>query len=501
MASEADHQQVFRDAVETSRLTAWLKRIWVRQHPSTFWVVVPLPFLDLACAGISMVVAYILRFHVLEYRGSLLPDAYVDFALFAVIMWVVIFAIYRLYHPDFLLGGLREYANVFNGCTTVMLALVVYSFLNRGIPQDVSRGWLAFVWLFSVSSICLIRFSYRRLVYHLRRRGLFTQRALVVGVNEEGRAVAAQLRASPSAGVQVVGFVKPASTAEAQVDGLPVMGGFSRLENMTRSLEIGALIVIPTALHREDLLSIYRDWGAEKKLRIHLSSGLYELFTTGVQVREIGRIPLMCLNRMRITGTDALMKTMLDYLGAMTCIILLAPVLPTIALLIRLDSAGPIFHRRRVVGLAGREFDAYKFRSMIRDADVYLEGHREMKDEWARIGKIQDDPRITRVGRFLRRYSLDELPQLFNVLKGQMSLVGPRMITPAELEHFSQWQHNLLTVKPGMTGLWQVNGRAELTYPERVRLDMYYIRNYTIWSDVVILLKTIGVVLQGTGAN
>ena len=501
MTSEASRRHVFLDTPETSRLTSWLNRVWPGQLPSMFWAVAPLPFLDIVGAGLSMAAAYALRFHVLEYQGPLLPDAYTHFALFAVVMWVLVFAAYRLYYVDSLFGGLREYVSVFNGCTAVMLALVVYSFVNRAIQQEISRGWLAFVWVFSVTGLCSIRFGYRRLIYRLRRRGAFTQRALIVGTNEEGRAVAAQLRASPTAGVRVVGFVEPASSAQAQLDGLPVLCGLSRLEAMAHSLEVSALIVIPTALHREELLSIYRDWGAEKKLRIHLSSGLYELFTTGVQVREIGHIPLVRLNRMRITGIDAVMKATLDYLGAIACIILLAPVLPAIALLIRLDSKGPILHRRRVVGLFGSEFDAYKFRSMISDADAYLEAHPGLSVEWLRAGKISDDPRITRVGRFLRRYSLDELPQLFNVLKGQMSLVGPRMITTGELEHFSQWQHNLLTVKPGMTGLWQVYGRAELPYPERVRLDMYYIRNYTIWSDVVMLLKTIGVVLQGTGAS
>jgi len=129
-----------------------------------------------------------------------------------------------------------------------------------------------------------------------------------------------------------------------------------------------------------------------------------------------------------------------------------------------------------------------------------MDAHPELKEEWERTGKIQNDPRVTRLGHFMRRYSLDELPQLFNVLKGQMSLVGPRMITPAELRHFHRWRHNLLTVKPGMTGLWQVSGRSDLSYKERVRLDMQYIRNYTIWQDLKLILSTIGAVFKGRGA-
>ncbi|MCX7854497.1 MAG: exopolysaccharide biosynthesis polyprenyl glycosylphosphotransferase, partial [Anaerolineae bacterium] len=205
-------------------------------------------------------------------------------------------------------------------------------------------------------------------------------------------------------------------------------------------------------------------------------------------------------NRTRITGMDALMKTILDYIGAAMLLVLLSPLFLLIALAVRLDSPGPIIYRRRVVGLNGRVFDAYKFRTMIVDADAYLESHPELKREWEETGKIRNDPRVTRVGKWLRRTSLDELPQLVNVLKGQMSLVGPRMITPAELARFGRWQHNLLTVKPGLTGLWQVSGRADLSYEERVRLDMYYIRNYTIWLDLRLLLHTVRVVLQGKGA-
>jgi lipopolysaccharide/colanic/teichoic acid biosynthesis glycosyltransferase len=137
---------------------------------------------------------------------------------------------------------------------------------------------------------------------------------------------------------------------------------------------------------------------------------------------------------------------------------------------------------------------------MITDADSYLAAHPQLLEEWGKNGKIQDDPRITRVGQFLRRYSLDELPQLLNVLRGEMSLVGPRMITPGELRHFGRWRHNLLTVKPGMTGLWQISGRANLSYEERVQMDMRYIRNYTIWLDLQILLGTATAVLRGRGA-
>lgn len=462
--------------------------------------IAPLPLLDAVCIVLSLWGAYYLRFQVLPYHNPVSPVLYLRLTLLTVPTWLVIFALYGLYNPENLFGGLQEYATVINACTVGLVGMILYGFLDRQGPEEISRGWLALVWGLSVLTVGTTRFLYRRLIYRLRRRGLFVRRVLIVGTNDEGRGVAEQLRAAPQAGMEVVGFLDPRGSSDVPAGDLPVWKGLNALGELVQRRGIEEVIVIPTALRREELLELYRDWGREKRLRIRLSSGLYELFTTGVQVQEVGFVPLVSLNRTRITGMDALMKALLDYVGAALLLVLLSPLLLIIAVAVRLDSPGPIIHRRRVVGLNGRVFDAYKFRTMIVGADAYLESHPELKREWEETGKIRNDPRVTRVGKWLRRTSLDELPQLVNILKGQMSLVGPRMITPAELTRFGRWQHNLLTVKPGLTGLWQVSGRADLSYEERVRLDMYYIRNYTIWLDLRLLLHTIRVVLQGKGA-
>lgn len=500
MTIRTSQQQVLSVAVQVPPFSAVRRRTWVRRRLSTRWAVVPLFLMDAVCITLSMAAAYQLRFQLLEYHAPFSEAFYIRLAWIAIPMWLVIFALNWLYHEDRLFGGTQEYVNVVNACTAGLVGLILYSFLDRRVEHDISRGWLAMVWFFSVASVTWMRFAYRRLVYRLRRRGLFARRALVVGANEEGQAVVSQLRASPKAGVEVVGFVEPTLYQGTHVEGLPVLTGLNRLGSLIQSLEVEELIVIPTALRREELLDIYRDWGTDSRVRISLSSGLYELFTTGAEVREVGFVPMVSLNRTRITGVDALMKAALDYVGALVGVVLLAPVFLFIAFLVRRNSPGSIIHRRRVVGLYGRRFDAYKFRTMLPNADAYLETHPEMREEWEQTGKIQDDPRITRAGRFLRRYSLDELPQLFNVLRGEMSLVGPRMITPAELRHFGRWRHNLLTVKPGLTGLWQVNGRSDLSYGERVRLDMQYIRNYTIWTDLKLVFNTVRAVLKGRGA-
>jgi lipopolysaccharide/colanic/teichoic acid biosynthesis glycosyltransferase len=171
-----------------------------------------------------------------------------------------------------------------------------------------------------------------------------------------------------------------------------------------------------------------------------------------------------------------------------------------LAALVRLEGPGPALHRRRVMGLNGKRFDAFKFRTMYVNGDDLLAGRPDLRAELARNFKLKQDPRVTRVGAFLRKTSMDELPQLFNVLRREMSLVGPRIITPVEVEKYNKWDLNLMTVRPGITGLWQVSGRSDVSYEERVRLDMHYIRNWSIWLDLQILFQTIPAVIKRRGA-
>lgn len=192
-------------------------------------------------------------------------------------------------------------------------------------------------------------------------------------------------------------------------------------------------------------------------------------------------------------------KRVVDFLGSAILILLLSPLLLALAGLVLLVDGVPVIYRRRVVGPRG-EFDAYKFRTMIRDADAVLAADAQLSKAFAQQFKLRSDPRVTQMGSWFRKFSLDELPQLFNVLRGQMSLVGPRMITAAELEKYVPYGALLLTVKPGMTGYWQVKGRQDVSYTERVRMDVYYITNWSLWLDLKILLQTPSKIIRTQGA-
>jgi exopolysaccharide biosynthesis polyprenyl glycosylphosphotransferase len=427
----------------------------------------------------------------LAFYGSL------QFAV--VVSWLLIFALTGLYNRRYLLGGTKEYDMIFRGTTIGMLLIVIAGFLE---PFFIfARGWLLLTWVLSFLTVAGGRFLLRRAVYLSRQHGYLLAPALIVGANEEGCSLAQQLSGRRTSGLHVLGFVDDDLTDGAQTGaGLPVLGSVSQLDQLIAEHEVEELILASSALSGEETLGIFTRYGLSEGLNLRMSSGLYELITTGLEVKEIGFVPLICVNKLRLTGADSGLKFFLDYAVTLPGLILVLPVLLLIALAIKLDSPGPVIYRRRVMGLHGREFDAYKFRTMHVNGDDLLQANPALQAELAQKHKLKRDPRVTRLGRILRQLSLDELPQLLNVLKREMSLVGPRMISPPEMEMYGQWGMNLLTVPPGITGLWQVSGRSDVSYAERVHLDMYYIRNWTIWLDFHLLLQTIPAVIKKRGA-
>lgn len=455
---------------------------------------------DAAAIGISFALAYIVRFYTsLPFFdvGAIQPQFYALLVVVLIPGYLALYHLYGLYNRGNLLGGTLEYARVFNAVTTGMMLVVFVTFIQPDFV--IARGWLIVAWLLMVSLGMGSRFFARRMVYAQRRSGRFLDRTLIVGANPEGLAVAEQLVQARTSGSAIVGFIDDYLPVGSEpVPGVPVLGSSSAFASMIEMHGIHSVVIANTAITRERLLGIYSAIDALHDVEVRLASGLFELLTTGVRVREEGFVPLVVLNKTRITGIHYILKTTLDYVLAATMLLVFMPFFLVLAFMIKRDSSGPVIYRRRVVGQGKKEFDAFKFRTMYIDGDQRLtpEERRELEEE----GKLKEDPRVTKVGAFIRRYSLDELPQLMNVLRGEMSLIGPRMITMKELEKFGKWQHNLATVKPGLTGLWQVSGRSDLSYEERVRLDMHYIRNHTIWLDLQILIQTVPALLSGRGA-
>ncbi|RMF49188.1 MAG: sugar transferase, partial [Anaerolineae bacterium] len=470
----------------TRQYSVFLKNQW---QLFTLWLVVQ----DALLVGAAFGVAYAVRFNwqlpIFKLEARIDLPFYRQLSIIATLGWVLIFAIYGLYQRKNLLGGIKEYALLFNAVTVGMVGVMFAEFM---LPDLVlARGWLLLSWFFGFFFVALGRFGLRRVIYALRKRGYFLTPAIIIGANPEGFSLAEQLRRWTTSGLQLIGFVDDELPSNARyVANLPALGTPDELDTLIARYHIEELILTSNALPREKVLRIFQRYGTSPNVHVRLSSGLYEIITTGLEVKEFAFVPLLGVNKVRLTGLDLVLKTLLDYSIAIGAIIIGAPILLLLALLVKLDSPGPVIYRRRVMGVNGKQFDAFKFRTMYVNGDEILARYPELQEELRRTHKLKFDPRVTRVGHYLRKASLDELPQLFNVLRGEMSIVGPRMISPPEMEMYAKYGLNLLTVKPGITGLWQVSGRSDVSWEQRVRFDMHYVRNWSIWLDLQILLQT-----------
>ncbi|MDT8306168.1 MAG: sugar transferase [Anaerolineae bacterium] len=458
---------------------------------------------DLLLTGIAFRLAYFVRFDLglPFFRLEVVPSfpLYRAFALGLAVVWAVIFAVNGLYQRRNLLGGTHEYSLLFRATSVGMLLVILAGFLEPDLVF--ARGWLLVAWVFTFVATASGRFFLRRVVYYLRTKGYFLSPTVVVGINDETCSLLRQLVSWRTSGLDVLGCIDDAVPAGTRVEGtLYSLGGMDIIDEVIEKYGVEEMVLATSALTRQQIVDIFSHYGLRQELNLRLSSGLFEIITTGLEIRQMAYAPLVSIHKVRLTGVDRVLKLALDYALTIPGLIAITPLLLLIAVAIKIDSPGPVLYRRRVMGLHGREFDAYKFRTMHTNGDEILARYPELQEELASKHKLKDDPRITRVGRLLRKASLDELPQLFNVLKREMSLVGPRMITPEEMDMYQEWGLNLLTVDPGITGLWQVSGRSEISYRERVELDMHYIRNWTIWLDLHVLIQTIPAVLKGRGA-
>ena len=372
-------------------------------------------------------------------------------------------------------------------------------------PAPFSRLLIFWALVFIVLFIGAARLMRRLLLNALYRRGIGAERALVVGVGEAGRSLIRTLLARPDLGFAVAGYLDDGGGENnIGLGRIPRLGHYDDLE---RHLAVLApvhtvFIALPGEMHRQmlDLLQLSQQHGA----RVQVVPDLLQLSLNRVEFSNMGGVPVLGVRDMSVVGHnrrfDQLLKRVLDLaiviLLGIPALILMA----IVAIAIRLDSGGPVLYASPRVGRDGRPFAMYKFRSMVVGADEQKEALRELNEADGPMFKIRDDPRLTPVGRVIRRLSLDELPQIYNVLRGQMSLVGPRPPLPEEVAAYKPWHQQRLAVVGGLTGLWQVSGRSDLTFDELCLLDIYYIENWTLGLDVRILLQTIPHLLSRKGA-
>jgi exopolysaccharide biosynthesis polyprenyl glycosylphosphotransferase len=337
----------------------------------------------------------------------------------------------------------------------------------------------------------------------LYRRGLGETRLLVVGSGRLGKLIMQHLTASPSLGFSIVGFLHDMKEEEEPGDfgRFKMLGTLEDLGMVIRSMQIDEVIIaLPSNLHQQSIRSVRlcERLGTSFKLVPDLYE--YELSLSRIDMDAIEGIPLIGIKQVSINTVQLLVTRIVDIGLSVVGLVLGLPFWLCIALAIKLTSPGEVIYRQTRIGLSGRPFKVFKFRTMYKNADRGLDSLLEHNEAQGPIFKIKDDPRITPVGKFLRRTSFDEFPQLLNVIKGEMSLVGPRPPLPHEVALYADWQKERLSIKPGMTGLWQVRGRSDISFDEGVLMDLYYIENWSLRLYFMILLRTIPAVLFSRGA-
>ncbi|KPJ65843.1 MAG: hypothetical protein AMJ43_09855 [Coxiella sp. DG_40] len=454
---------------------------------------------DLLLMSVSFFVPYILRYNVLDniFTNIHLPN-FTEYC-FIFTLWsmfiVIAFKRKRLYSTDRSLSIPREllqvvmhifYASIIVGS---VIFFAKYKFFSR------------LVFFVSFVLLCMFLGGWRiikRLVLRkLIREGFHNINILIVGAGAVGKMILEEIREQPHLGFRIVGFLD--EHKEDFVDGIPVLGKLADFAVIVRKHFIDEVIVaIPS---KEKAVSKLVTQAQKMRLAVRMVPESLEHSLPILDVAYLGIIPLLTYKQRNPHPSEAAFKRLFDLAASVILIVLLMPLFIIIAILIKIDSSGPVFFIQKRMGLKGRMFNFHKFRSMITEADKLQEQlleKNEVKD--GVIFKIRDDPRITKVGRFLRKYSLDELPQLFDVLKGNMSLVGPRPALPNEVKVYDGPHMDRLSIKPGITGLSQIRGRSNLSFSRWVKWDLWYINNWSFWLDMRILLWTVPAVLKGKGA-
>jgi len=393
-------------------------------------------------------------------------------------------------------GWFEELYRIGNATTTAIVIIIAGTFILK--PLVYSRLLPFEVGVLTIVLLALARLVRRAVAAQLRKRGQGLDRVLIVGAGEIGRAVMRNLVARPELGYQVVGFLDD-DLSKADLGRFKALGGLDSVGTAIKSERVDEVIItLPWTYHRT-IMGLVRSCQSAG-VRARVVPDLFQLSLSRVDFDDMGGIPLMGLKETAIPRAGRLIKRILDVALALVVLGLFSPVLGIIALLIRLDSPGPAVFSQRRVGEDGRPFDILKFRSMRVGAEEQQAQLLDLNQASGPVFKIKADPRITRMGRILRRSSLDELPQFLNVLRGEMSVVGPRPGLPSEVAQYQAWQRQRLEVPPGITGLWQVSGRSDLSFDEMCLLDVFYIENWSLGLDLTIMLRTIPHVVFADGA-
>jgi exopolysaccharide biosynthesis polyprenyl glycosylphosphotransferase len=448
---------------------------------------------DFCCGLAAGMLADRIRFSDAYYS----PLSYLLLSLALPFVWLLTVALAGGYDQRFIGVGPDEFRRVLNAGVFLTAAVAVLSYAAK---LDLARGYVVIA-LPSVTLLDLLtRYALRKRLHRVRSRGDCMRKVVVVGHAPVVADIARMLRRETYHGLHVVAACIAGPSESAVIADVPAVEGLDQVPDVVRRFEADTVAVLACPEMAGARLRQLA-WDLEKTgTDLCVAPALLDVAGPRTTIRPVAGLPLLHLDHPEFTGARLVIKSAFDKATALTALLLAAPLLGLLAVAIRLDDGGPVLFRQSRVGQNGRQFSVYKLRTMVLDAELRKAGLADFNQQQGPLFKMRKDPRITRVGRWMRRWSLDELPQLVNVVAGDMSLVGPRPALPEEAALYGDYVSRRLAVKPGMTGLWQVSGRADLSWDESVRLDLRYVENWSLMLDLQILWKTWAAVVRGWGA-
>lgn len=448
---------------------------------------------DALVIAVALILTTITRFGVDHAPLASTQFGYWNVSLAVAAAWVLMLHLHSSYDGRFSGHGVTEYRQVFHASLWLFstVAIVAYA-----LKVDVARGYVMLAFPLGTILLLLSRYAARRWLVRQRRDGKLSDRVLLVGGRDHVEDLVVALHRTPDAGYNVLGACVNDAPSGSTVAGVPVVGAEVDVVARGVDLEVDVIAVSSSAgLGSSGLRRL--GWALEgTDIDLVVAPGIMDVAGPRVRTRPVQGLPLIHVEAPRFSGPTLVFKNIMDRTLAAVGLLLLLPLFLTVALSIALTDRGPVFFGQERVGRDGRTFRMLKFRTMITDAESALPALMALNEGSGPLFKMRNDPRVTRVGAFLRRYSLDEFPQLINVLRGEMSLVGPRPPLPREVATYGDDTRRRLLVKPGMTGMWQINGRSNLSWEESVRLDLYYVENWTPLLDLMIIWRTGRVVLR-----
>ena len=429
------------------------------------------------------------------------------FILFAIVstIFVFIFQYNSLYKINIILNKASHLTSIVKSLFFGVLSIIVLSFIFKYFEVLYSRLTLFTFSIIYLSYLFLIRVEILRNIFLKLRNKQFKRNFIIVGAEKSGKLLATKIILEDSMGINIIGFIDDnIDTGKEVVANKKVLGSISQIQGIIKQYKVDEILVVMDNVSYDRLLEVV-DICKELEVNVRLTSELFDIVTKKVSTERYADFPVVDVSSRINKRLNLIFKRGFDILASIIGLILLSPIFLTIAVLVKLSSHGPIFFYQERIGRDGKAFKFYKFRSMYVNNGEDTERKKMMlnfiKDDSGNGKKVIDENRITEIGRIIRKTSLDELPQLFNVIKGDMSLVGPRPCLPYEFENYAKWQKRRVNVLPGCTGVWQVTGRSSVSFKDSIVLDLYYINNMSPWLDLQILFKTIPVMLFARGGK